>query len=370
MSKEQEEKPLEAAEPAQPSEAAKPACAAEVAKAKEEPKPAPTGEPIIAVETKTTSTCASGVETIEAPDHASLTKLEATAAKLEATAAQEANTQADAQTSPGQSANAQTSPVQEANTQADAQPSHASHARTDTDVKKTTIKIFVTIVSVLLIAIIACVVWLCLNNKPADQPAETATTTEENTKSTRDNTVASPQNSADMDEEENAAKAPVETALNKIIAGDASSMQEIASLADDDLYSQCELHFSDIGIDANEYALWATENLTYEISSVSVVEGSGSGLVYVEINSRNIFDFLLDFNDALVSYTTSDEYASETDIAVVKAKIGKLFNEAMEKANDDFSDDIGIFTVNKQAGKWSIDQASWDSELAYLFGLM
>ena len=92
----------------------------------------------------------------------------------------------------------------------------------------------------------------------------------------------------------------------------------------------------------------------------------GTGTTYADVTMRDVYAFAGAFMTDATAFSRSTE-AGSMDEAAMKAKLGELFNAAMEKTTDTTESYIGVDLV-KQGDAWVVDEESWSDETELLFG--
>lgn len=168
------------------------------------------------------------------------------------------------------------------------------------------------------------------------------------------------------DDQEQAAISVANEQLDSLAAGDHAMLEAIGAMANEGFTDSLDVTMEECGIDPVEYARIMTSGLTYQVSYVVVDEESG-GFVSYDVSCRDIFDVLDEFSDSLTDLQYSGAANTMADDQL-KARIGELFMQAVNDA--DFEDDFYVsLDMAYENGAWVIDQATWDSEMDYLFGL-
>lgn len=166
------------------------------------------------------------------------------------------------------------------------------------------------------------------------------------------------------------AQAAVEDLFDLLAAGDAALLQTVADMAEEDIEEQMGCSFADLGIDAQDYARWITEGLTYSVDMVVVDDSSNTATAYVDVYPRDVFFLLDNFDTALGAYMETDEYINETDEAALLLAVGDLFEGAM--AATELAEPLNNYAMiglTLENGEWVVSQEDWLFELDYMFGL-
>ena len=194
------------------------------------------------------------------------------------------------------------------------------------------------------------------------------------------NQLFSDGNAGSDDEEvaEAAARKAVEQKLDALVNGDAAEIAAIANLADSGFYEQIGLTLSDVGVDADEYARWITDGMSYRIDNVvcgdEVIsyssEENGTATVYVYITTRDVFAFLDDLGTLVDEFAVTPEANAISSNEEAAVAMGDLFRAAMAaSSHNDYTTNYAMFTLTKSGSSWVIDQGDWDYEIDYMFGL-
>lgn len=182
-------------------------------------------------------------------------------------------------------------------------------------------------------------------------------------------------NAGSDDEEiaELAARKAVEQKLDALASGDDAEIAAIADLADSGFYEQLGLHFSEIGIDSEEYARWITERMSYSIDDVYLHEEENNEVatVYVDITTRDVFAFIDELGTTIDDFANSPEGDAISSDEELNAALENLFRTAMISASsNDYTTNFAMFTVIQRGSSWVVDQDTWDYEIDYMFGLV
>lgn len=123
---------------------------------------------------------------------------------------------------------------------------------------------------------------------------------------------------------------------------------------------------SDIGVDSEEFAKWLLSDMTYEIDE-AFVYSDGTGTVYVDVTTKDYYEFSSIFSSNIDAFLESDEFAGITDEAVLNAKIGELMKDAMSKTTTASS--YTYIDVKKVGGTWTVDEGSLEDIAEDIFGI-
>lgn len=131
----------------------------------------------------------------------------------------------------------------------------------------------------------------------------------------------------DMGAEEQAIADLVSAELDKYKNADSAALSALgAEYDDEDLVTidGVDMSLSDLGIDPNEVAAWATTDFDYSIDSVYIDSDGATATVYVDTTERDFFEMGMLFNDLLNEYVSSGA-ADAADLETAKAKVGELY---------------------------------------------
>lgn len=126
-----------------------------------------------------------------------------------------------------------------------------------------------------------------------------------------------------------------------------------------------DMSLSDLGIDPNEVAAWATTDFDYSIDSVYIDSDGATATVYVDTTERDFFEMGMLFNDLLNEYVSSGA-ADAADLETAKAKVGELYAQAMAESTA-MTDYYAAFDIVNEGGTWRILEDSLEEELDYVF---
>ena len=172
----------------------------------------------------------------------------------------------------------------------------------------------------------------------------------------------------DMGAEEQAIADLVSTELDKYKNADSAVLSALgAEYDDEDLVTidGVDMSLSDLGIDPNEVAVWATTDLDYSIDSVYIDSDGATATVYVDTTERDFFEMGMLFNDLLNEYISSGA-ADAADLETAKAKVGELYGQAMAESTA-MTDYYAAFDMVNEGGTWRIVEDSLEEELDYVF---
>lgn len=171
---------------------------------------------------------------------------------------------------------------------------------------------------------------------------------------------------ADMDADDRAAEEAVRAELDKFAAGDPDLAAWLAAKADE-LFSTSGYSLADIGVDSRDVAEWMMADFSYEMDG-SFTFSDGTGTVYADLKTRDIYELLEGF-DAASQDMIDSGLLDAMDEATMLGQFGQAFVASMGAAEDSRIDFYAAFDVVEQDGAWVIDRASWEEEIAYVFGL-
>ncbi len=155
--------------------------------------------------------------------------------------------------------------------------------------------------------------------------------------------------------------------LNSLKSGDAQTLQEVATAADQSFQQTYGASMQSCGIDPNTYVKSMIENFTYDIDTVVVADtADGRSYVTAALSCRDVADVKSSFDEVLNALNAGTNLASVTSDEV-KAQISQAFISAVDNAR--FASG-STFTVDvTQSGEsWAIDPASWNQQIIQFFG--
>lgn len=172
----------------------------------------------------------------------------------------------------------------------------------------------------------------------------------------------------DMGAEEQAIADLVSAELDKYKNADSASLSALGAEYDDEglvTIDGADMSLSDLGIDPNEVAAWATTDFDYSIDSVYIDSDGATATVYVDTTERDFFEMGMLFNDLLNEYVSSGA-ADTADLETAKAKVGELYAQAMAESTA-MTDYYAAFDIVNEGGTWRILEDSLEEELDYVF---
>lgn len=171
---------------------------------------------------------------------------------------------------------------------------------------------------------------------------------------------------ADVDADDRAAEEAVRVELDKFAAGDPDLAAWLAAKVDE-LFSTSGYSLADIGVDSRDVAAWMMTDFSYEMDG-SFTFSDGTGTVYADLETRDMFELLEGFDTASQDMIDSG-LLDAMDEATMLGQFGQAFVASMGAAEDSRIDFYAAFDVVEQDGAWVVDRASWEEEIAYVFGL-
>lgn len=171
---------------------------------------------------------------------------------------------------------------------------------------------------------------------------------------------------ADTDADDRAAEEAVRAELDKFAAGDSDLAAWLAAKVDE-LFSTSGYSLADIGVDSRDVAEWMMADFSYEMDG-SFTFSDGTGTVYADLETRDMFELLEGFDTASQDMIDSG-LLDAMDEATMLGQFGQAFVASMGAAEDSRIDFYAAFDVVEQDGAWVVDRASWEEEIAYVFGL-
>ncbi|WP_462134061.1 DUF4190 domain-containing protein [Slackia piriformis] len=172
----------------------------------------------------------------------------------------------------------------------------------------------------------------------------------------------------DMGAEEQAIADLVSAELDKYKNADSAALSALGAEYDDEdivTIDGADMSLSDLGIDPNEVAAWATTDFDYSIDSVYIDSDGATATVYVDTTERDFFEMGSLFGDLLNEYVSSGA-ADAADLETAKAKVGELYAQAMAESTA-MTDYYAAFDIVNEGGTWRILEDSLEEELDYVF---
>lgn len=169
-----------------------------------------------------------------------------------------------------------------------------------------------------------------------------------------------------VDADDRAAEEAVRVELDKFAAGDPALAEWLAAEIDE-MFSLSGYAFSDIGVDPRAVADWLMADFSYEMDSAYTFS-DGTGTVYADLEVRDVFELFGEFGDASQDMIDSGQLHG-MDEATALGQLGQAFVAAMDATANSHVDFFAAFDVVEEDGVWTVDQASWEEEIAIAFGL-
>lgn len=169
-----------------------------------------------------------------------------------------------------------------------------------------------------------------------------------------------------VDADDRAAEEAVRAELDKFAAGDPALAEWLAAEVDE-MFSSSGYAFSDIGVDPQAVADWMMADFSYEMDSAYTFS-DGTGTVYADLEVRDVFELFSEFGDASQDMIDSGQLHG-MDEATALGQLGQAFVAAMDATANSHTDFFAAFDVVEEDGAWTVDQASWEEEIAIAFGL-
>ena len=155
--------------------------------------------------------------------------------------------------------------------------------------------------------------------------------------------------------------------LTQLVEGDREMAAEVGAVADEDFTALTGYSMQECGVDPAEYGAAALEGFAAEVCLASAYSGADDGFVSADVTAKDSYDIMDSFTDALGAYIDSSQHEDATEDER-KAKLGEFILQAVEEAPL-YPDGYFSVDVLNEDGTWVVDEASWDSEMKYLFGL-
>ncbi len=168
----------------------------------------------------------------------------------------------------------------------------------------------------------------------------------------------------DMDKDQQAVYDQVVVLFDGIVAKDVKFKEELSEEYAESFEQNFGADYAEMGIDSAAFAEWVLADFSYEIDSV-FVDGD-TATVYVDTTERDVFDFLMNFGDAVAAYSRTIDSDTAADVEA-KAKVAELFSQTMADATE-MTTYFAAFDFVKQGDAWIIDEDSAEEEFDYMFG--
>ena len=166
-------------------------------------------------------------------------------------------------------------------------------------------------------------------------------------------------------EDEKQAEAVAQAELDKLKNQDPAFVQQLAAQLDAEFADSAGYSLAELGVDPVAFVQWLLADFDYQLDG-TYTSSDGTGTTYADVTMRDVYAFASTFMTDATAFSRSTE-AGSMDEAAMKAKLGELFNAAMEKTTDTTESYIGVDLV-KQGDAWVIDEESWADETELLFG--
>ena len=168
----------------------------------------------------------------------------------------------------------------------------------------------------------------------------------------------------DMDADQQAVYDQVVVLFDGIVAKDEKFKGELSEEYAESFEQNFGADYAEMGIDSAAFAEWVLTDFSYEIDSV-FVDGD-TATVYVDTTERDVFDFLMNFGDAVAAYSQTIDADTVADVEA-KAKVAELFSQTMADTTE-MTTYFAAFDFVKQGDAWIIDEDSAEEEFDYMFG--
>ena len=168
---------------------------------------------------------------------------------------------------------------------------------------------------------------------------------------------------------DDAEKAAIEEAISARLDGIAQNDAELAdwmAQGVDEMFSSSGYSLTDIGVDPQSVAQWLMEDFTYQLDG-AYAYSDGTGTVYAELEMRDLFALLNEFNRATEDLINSGDLEGMSE-AEGLTMLGQVFTAAMQ-ATTDRTDFYAAFDMEKHGDEWQVVQEEWEEELEFAFGL-
>lgn len=169
--------------------------------------------------------------------------------------------------------------------------------------------------------------------------------------------------------DEEAAQAVAVAELDKLTGQDEEMVQLLATELDEGFVEAMGMSHTDLGVDPADLARWMLADFSYTPDG-TYINSTGSettATMFVDIELRDSYMFMTNFYDKVTEFEQSEEVKTMTRDEA-KARIGELYRETMDETAD-MTTWYTAIELEKQGGRWVIDQDAWEEELDAMFGI-
>lgn len=155
--------------------------------------------------------------------------------------------------------------------------------------------------------------------------------------------------------------------LDKLKNKDEAVVAKIAGDLDQGLAESTGYGLTDLGVDPASFAQWMLADFDYQVDNVFDY-GDGTGVLYADVTMRDANAFASTFMEDAQAAIDAGEF-DVADEAAAKAKLGELYQAAMDKSTD-MTDYYAGVEVLKDGDTWKVDEDAWNNmELETMFGI-
>lgn len=156
--------------------------------------------------------------------------------------------------------------------------------------------------------------------------------------------------------------------LDQLKNQDPALVDYIATNLDQGFADSMGISHEEMGSSAEAVATWMLTDFNYEFDGVYVDEESGTATMYADLEMRDSFAFMNNFYELADDFVSSGEAESMT-AEEAAARLGELYNQAMDETSDMTSYYTAIDFVKQSDGTWAVDEEAWEDELGFMFGI-
>ena len=156
--------------------------------------------------------------------------------------------------------------------------------------------------------------------------------------------------------------------LDQLKNQDPALVDYIATNLDQGFADSMGISHEEMGSSAEAVATWMLTDFNYEFDGVYVDEESGTATMYADLEMRDSFAFMNNFYELADDFVSSGEAESMT-AEEAAARLGELYNQAMDETSDMTSYYTAIDFVKQSDGTWAVDEGAWEDELGFMFGI-
>ena len=147
---------------------------------------------------------------------------------------------------------------------------------------------------------------------------------------------------------------------------DSAMVQPIVEDLDKGFEETTGFTHADLGVSGEALAAWLLTDFEYSYDGVYVDEEEGTATMYIDVTMRDSYAFSNNYYDAVSDFTESSEFDAMSQSEAL-ARLGELYNRAMEDTTETTSYYAAIDFVQNADGTWVVDEESWNDEMHYMF---